>query len=590
MADKAALGECLCAHRRAAHTVAPRAPSGGNAMNRLFFGDNLHILRSHIADQSVDLIYLDPPFNSKRDYNLLFKSPKAALRAGNHPGAGADANTEQVFGQAQITAFEDTWHWGQQAEDEFREVLRHPNTAVADLMLALRAFLKENDMMAYLTAMCVRLLEMHRVLKPTASLYLHCDPTASHYLKLVLDGVFGPERFCNEIIWKRTGSHSSAKRFGPVHDVLLYYRKSERFTWSDVRLGYESAYLEKYYRFDDGDGRLYWRNSLTAAGTRKGSSGLPWRGFDPGASGSHWKFTVEKLEELDAQGLIYWPPGHGYPQIKRYRDELKGLAIGDVWEDIDKINPAGSERLGYPTQKPLALLERIIAASTNEGDVVLDPFCGCGTAIHAAQNLRRGWIGIDITHLAVGLIERRMKKAFPELAEKGAFTVEGVPKDLAGARDLADRDKYQFQFWALALVGAQPFKGGKKGADGGIDGIIYAEVDKAKTEKILVSVKGGDNVTLTMLKDLVATVAHNKAAIGLFVTRTKPTRPMIVEAAAAGHYVSPLHGEFPRIQILTIEGLLAGTERPRYPDLSMGAQTTRAAKVEPKRGEQGTLL
>lgn len=175
-------------------------------------------------------------------------------------------------------------------------------------------------MMAYLTAMCIRLLELHRVLKPTGSLYLHCDPTASHHLKVVLDAVFGPERFCSEIVWKRTGAHSSAKRFGPVHDVLLFYRRSSAFTWTDVRL----------YKYDDGDDRLYWRNSLTAAGTRNGSSGKPWRGLNPSAGGAHWKFAVETLDQLDNEGKIYWPPGGGFPQIKRYRDELKGVSMGDV--------------------------------------------------------------------------------------------------------------------------------------------------------------------------------------------------------------------------------------------------------------------
>lgn len=266
------------------------------------------------------------------------------------------------------------------------------------------------------------------------------------------------------------------------------------------------------------------------------------------------------------------------PQLKRYLDEMNGNVVGTVWTDINPINSQAIERLGYPTQKPLALLERIIKASSNEGDVVLDPFCGCGTAVHAAEKLGREWIGIDITHLSIGLIEKRMKQAFPALAEKDAFQIEGVPTDFAGSADLALRDKYQFQFWALSLVQAQPFKGGKKGADGGVDGLIFPEVDKGRTEKIIVSVKGGENVSLTMLKDLIATVASNKAAIGLFVTLAKPTKPMIAEAAAAGHYESPLHGPFPKIQILTIEGLLNGTERPNYPDLSMGQQTFKATK------------
>jgi DNA modification methylase len=259
--------------------------------NQLFFGDNLQVLRDSLGDGSVDLNYLDPPFNSKRDYNLLFKTPKApkAGKTGKGPGAvtAEEPEAEYGYGEAQITAFEDTWHWGQQAEDEFREILQHANTDVAELMRALRSFLKENDMMAYLTAMCIRLLELHRVLKPTGSLYFHCDPTSSHYLKIVLDGMFGPERFLSEIIWKRTTAHSGAKRFAPIYDTLLMYSKTSSFHWSDIRTEYAQEYLDKYYRFDDGDGRRYWRADLCAAGTRKGRSRQPWRGIDPAQKGMH---------------------------------------------------------------------------------------------------------------------------------------------------------------------------------------------------------------------------------------------------------------------------------------------------------------
>ncbi len=432
-------------------------------------------------------------------------------------------------------------------------------------------------MLACLTAMCIRLLELHRVLKPTGSLYLHCDPTASHYLKLVLDAVFGPQRFCNEIVWKRTGAHSSAKRIGPVHDVLLFYRHSNAFTWSDARLEYEDEHLNKSYKYDDGNGRLYWRNSLTAAGTRNGSSGRPWRGFNPGAAGSHWKFAVETLDQLDSDGKIYWPPGGGFPQIKRNRDELKGVFIGEMWDDIDKINPAGSERLGCPTQKPLALLERIIAASTSEGDVVLDPFCGCGTAVHAAQKLGCRWIGIDITHLAVSLIERRLKDAFPGIA----FGVHGTPTDIAAARDLAERDKHQFQLWACGVVNAQYYQSGRKGAERGIEGLLCIEVGRNRTEKVIVQVKGGASVTRANIATLKGDVEREKAAVGLFITLAEPTREMLREATAAGHFETPHHGAVPKIQILTVEGLPAG-RKPQLPDLSRGEQTFKKAKREEK--------
>ena len=536
-------------------------------MGTLYFGDNLDILRSEIESNSVDLVYLDPPFNSKRDYNLLFKTPK---------GQSSDA---------QITAFDDTWRWGPQAEIEFESLLHQPNTDVAEMIQSLRRFLKESDMMAYLTMMANRLLELHRVLKSTGSLYLHCDPTASHYLKIVLDTVFGAENFLNEIVWKRTGAHSSAKRYGPIHDVIFFYCKSKNFIWTNPRLDYTEEYLDKYYKYDDGDGRLYWRNSLTAAGIRRGSSGQAWRGFDPGNQGSHWKFTVEKLEELNKKGQIYWPPGGGWPQIKRYRDELKGLAVSDMWDDIDKINPVGNERLGYPTQKPLALLERIIQASSNPGDVVLDPFCGCGTAVHAAQKLGRNWIGIDITHLAISLIEKRMKDAFPSVF----FDVYGTPKDLAGATNLALRDKYQFQWWACSLVNAQPFQGKKKGADGGIDGLIFFQDDSSGVKKIVVSVKGGDHVSVTMVRDLIATVEREKAAIGLFVTLAEPTRPMLTESVSAGFYKSP-KGDVPKIQILTVGDLLTGQAQAQFFDMSSGVYNFKKAKVERRSAEQKKLF
>jgi site-specific DNA-methyltransferase (adenine-specific) len=226
---------------------------------------------------------------------------------------------------------------------------------VSQAIQAMYALMGGCDMLAYLTMMAPRLRELHRVLKPTGSLYLHCDPAASHYLKVILDAIFGGSNFRNEIVWKRTTAHSSAKKYAPVHDTLLYYVKTPSAVWNAPRTDYAQEYLDKYYRFDDGDGRLYWRNSLTAAGVRKGSSGLPWRGIDVAATGQHWKFTRERLDQLDAEGRIYWPPNGGFPQIKRYRDELKGKAVPDIWDDIDRINPVSSERLGYPTQKPEAL-------------------------------------------------------------------------------------------------------------------------------------------------------------------------------------------------------------------------------------------
>ena len=470
-------------------------------------------------------------------------------------------------------------------------------------------------MMAYLVMMCNRLLELHRVLKSTGSLYLHCDPTASHYLKIVLDSVFGKERYLSEVIWKRTSSHNSAKRWGPAHDVILLYAKSDQYCWNRIFEPYDEGYLTDFYRFEDGGGK-YRLSDLTGAGTRTGDSGAPWKGVNPTSVGRHWAVprdiletarpdlrmadmtTQQKLDALENEKLIYWPPKGKVPQFKRYFDRDKGNPIQDIIADIQPIGAQAGERLGYPTQKPLALLERIISASSNEGDLVLDPFCGCGTAVHAAEKLKRQWIGIDITHLAVSLIEKRMKEAFPYLANKDAFEIIGTPQDLGAARDLAERDKHQFQLWACTLVGAQPYKGGKKGADGGIDGMLWIEVGgkgkSSQTEKVIVQVKGGVHVNRANIATLKGDIDREKAAIGLFITLAEPTQPMKTEAAAAGHWESLVtfgdRRDFPRIQILTIEGLLNGKQRPQFPDLSRGEQTFKKAKKEKKNQKQANLF
>jgi site-specific DNA-methyltransferase (adenine-specific) len=554
-------------------------------MNSLYFGDNLNVLREELKGESVDLIYLDPPFNSARDYNILFSSPTGQSS------------------EAQITAFEDSWHWGEQAEREFAEIIHFGNTAVAEMMRAIRKFLGESDMMAYLTMMANRLLELHRVLKPTGSLYLHCDPTASHYLKILLDRIFGADQFRSEIIWKRTSAHNSAKRWGPIHDTILFYTKSNHFTWNRTFIEYDESYIKKFYHHKDKNGRRYRLSDLTASGTRNGESGAAWKDFNPTAHGRHWAIpgiikelfpdapddlkTIGWLDLLDGKGLVEMTGEAGWPHFRRFLDVMEGQSPQDIIEDIPPLGQRHAERLGYPTQKPLALLERILNASSNEGDVVLDPFCGCGTAVHAAQKLGRQWIGIDITHLAVSLIEKRLKDAFPGIA----FAVHGTPKDLAGAQNLAERDKYQFQWWACSLVNAQPYQGRKKGADGGIDGLIYFQDEARGHKKIVVSIKGGENVSVAMVRDLAHVIEREEADIGLFVTLAAPTRPMLTEAVKAGYYTSPTAGKaFPKLQILTVAGLLDGSERALYPDLSQGATTFKKARVETKPVDQKKLF
>ncbi|KTT70109.1 DNA methyltransferase [Sphingomonas endophytica] len=537
--------------------------------NHLYYGDNLDVLRREIGDGTVDLIYLDPPFNSNANYNILFRSPT---------GDRADA---------QIEAFEDTWHWNDRAEDAFDQVARSGHTKAFDLLNAMRGFLGDNDMMAYLAMMAVRLVELHRVLKPTGSLYLHCDPTASHYLKLLLDGVFGANTYQAEIIWRRTNSRSTAGKWPRLHDVILHYAETTGATFhQQVTPG--DVTKVPHTLITGPDGRKYNTFELTGAGiTQSGESGTPWRGFDPGKMGRHWGYSLSQLEEWAAGNLIHFPANGGFPR-RRAEDPFDPLnrrvTVGDVWSDIDRLNQTAKERLGYPTQKPLALLERIIAASSNEGDVVLDPFCGCGTAVHAAQKLHRQWIGIDVTHLAISLIEKRMQAAFPGVA----FTVEGTPKDLASAEDLARRDKYQFQWWAVSMVDAMPYGGRKKGADGGIDGILYFKPDGRRTERALVSVKGGDHVGVPMIRDLHSAMVREKATAAVFVTKALPTKPMEKEAAAAGRFTAPATGKsYPRLQIITLAELFAG-RRPDLPYIDPSAAFRRAPRENGAR--QGSLL
>ena len=532
-------------------------------MNQLYLGDNLQVLREHLAPESVDLIYLDPPFNSKRDYNLLFKSPK---------GKQSDA---------QIEAFKDSWSWGMQAEAEYADLLRQPNTDAVLVIVALRNFLGENDMMAYLTMMASRLLELRRVLKPSGSLYLHCDPSASHYLKIVLDAVFGKTNMRNEIVWRRSHPKGLAfTRFANNHDVILAYGKERgQTTWNPIYTKHDFERAAEQYSLADPDGRRYQLTSLLNPNPNRPNLTYEFKGVT-----KVWRWTKQRMLEADSKGLIVVPKGgQGIPRFKRYLDEQEGIPVSDFWDDIEMAS--GAESLGYPTQKPLALLERIIEASSNEGDVVLDPFCGCGTAVHAAQKLKRGWIGVDITHLAISLIEKRLKDAFKSRCK---FEVHGTPKDLDAARNLALRDKYQFQWWAVSLVDAQPFQGRKKGADGGIDGLkFFQDVDKAGARKIVVSVKGGG-----LKADDVRALNHvrerEQAEIALFISLEAPTKGMIADAASAGFYTSATGKRFPRVQLLTIDGLLSGKERAEHPDHQPDLNFKKA-KAEAS-GEQKELL
>lgn len=561
--------------------------------NRLYYGDNLHVLREHIASESVDLIYLDPPFNSNANYNILFKSP------------------EGQQSESQIEAFEDTWHWNDSAEDAFDEVMRSGNTDAFTLLRAMREFLGDNDMMAYLAMMAVRLIELHRVLKPTGSLYLHCDPTASHYLKLLLDGVFGKRSYRSEIVWKRSSSHNDGKQglanYGHIHDTIFFYTKGNDWQWNHQFTPYQEEYTGRDYNLiDEETGRRFRRGDLTAA-KGGGDTSYEWRVKKRENLKERWVADLDNEYQQPLDGWEYkgvFPYGgrfwaysrdnmrkfalesrlrhtfDGMPEYKRYLDEMPGVALQDLWTDIRPL--LAHERLGYPTEKPLALLERIIAASSNEGDVVLDPFCGCGTAVHAAQKLGRQWIGIDVTHLAIGLIEKRMGEAFPGLA----FEVKGRPQSLAAAQDLAKRDKHQFELWALSIVDADPWKGGRKGPDGGIDGIIWFKPDGKKTEKAIVEVKGGG----TGVKDvgrLAQVMEREGAKIGVLITAQLPTRAMERDAAAVGVWENEYTGrKHARLQIITLAELFQN-KRPDIPwvDTTVGKKAKRE-----ETGKQGKLL
>jgi DNA modification methylase len=531
--------------------------------NLLFYGDNLDVLRRHVHDETVDLVYLDPPFNSNATYNVLF----------------AERDGSQVA--AQIRAFEDTWAWDEAAIAQFHQTVE-AGGRVSEALQAFKQLLaprpgKGNSMLAYLTMMAPRLVELRRVLKPTGSIYLHCDPTASHYLKVLMDAVFGPEGYLGEVIWKRTSAHSSSLRYGPVHDTLLFYSKSKTYVWNPLPQAYDPSYVDTFFDQVDSDGRRWKRTDLTGAGIRHGETGLAWRGIDVTAKGRHWSNPPSVLDKLDAEGRIHWPAkAGGMPRLKQYPEDLSGVPLQDVWNDIRPMHNLSAERLGYPTQKPEALLERVIRASSNEGDLVLDPFCGCGTAIVAAQKLGRRWIGIDVTHLAIGLIKRRLQDSFGSAA---AYETIGEPTTPEDAADLAASDPWQFQWWALGLVGARPAEQ-KKGADKGIDGRIYFFDDpRGKTKQVILSVKAGA-MHAHYIRDLRGVLDREQAELGVLISLHPPTQLMRAEAASAGYYHSPIwQRDFPRLQLLTVADLLDGRSIDMPPLAQVGATFRKAPKA-----------
>ena len=573
-------------------------------MGTLYYGDNLDILKRYIKDESVDLVYLDPPFNSAQNYNAFFQEKDGSAAA------------------SQIHAFEDTWHWDIETKKAYDAVTEQPGK-VSDVMQAFCTFLGGNDMMAYLTMMAPRLVELRRVLKYTGSLYLHCDPTASHYLKLLCDAVMGKDSFQNEIIWRRTGTHGKSVRWAPIHDVILFYTKTQKFTWNFPRQPYMKGHVENYLVKDNKGYRTnYYGNVLSGSGTRNGESGQPWKGFDPTAKGRHWAIPGalisdleedishlsqhEKLNYLFEKGCIKIEPGAAWPIYERYIKETDGPATADIWSyqpytegtifgtedgidaDVRWLSPKDKERLHYPTQKPVALLERIILASSNPGGLVLDPFCGCGTTIDAAEKNGRNWIGIDITQLATTLIKSRLRDTYGSKIE--IITI-GEPTTPGEAAVLAEQDKYQFQWWALGLVGARPVEQ-KKGADHGVDGkILFRDDPKAaKPEQIIIQVKGG-KTGVKDVRDLRGVLDREKAAIGVLISLQPPTAPMETEAASVGFYEHKTNKQkYPRLQLRTVRELMDGKGIERPTSAASLDETFKKAPVSKRKQSEQTEL
>lgn len=551
----------------------------GLEVNTLHYGDNLDVLsdRKQFPDESIDLVYLDPPFNSDRAYNAFFKTPDGERSP------------------AQIQAFTDTWTWGPVSDALYKDLVEGgaAPAKVADVIRAIREILGEIDLCAYLVMMAPRLVQLHRVLKHTGNLFLHCDPTASHYLKIMLDALFGARCFRSEIVWRRTGAHKANRGLAGVHDTILFYSRHETdFFFEEITTPYMRGHIESRYT-QDPSGRMKFTsggNVLSGPGKSNGESGKPWKGFDPSAKDRHWAvpgFLTEqmppefeklgvlaKLDALHANGLIDIVEGNAWPTPVRYLEPGDGQPMSDIWAaqpytektvfgtnkvidaDVQWLGPTDPERLGYPTQKPIGLLERIINIACPEKGVVLDPFCGCGTTVEAAHKLGRPWIGIDITYISIHLILSRMRGVPVKV-------LGNVPRDIGGARALFKRSALEFERWAVSLVDGQPNE--KQVGDEGIDGIVRFQFEAKKIGRAVVSVKGGNQKAPTFVRDLIGTVANEKAEMGILILMDEATRGMVSAAAQAGSCDVPMLGKsFPKIQLFTVEELLEG-KRPHMP-------------------------
>jgi len=574
--------------------------------NKLYYGDNLDVMRKYIPNDSIDLIYLDPPFKSDLDYNVLYHAD----------GLSSD--------EAQWTAFKDTWFWDTEAERIFAELQDVPNPKLVGLLNALETSLYRSPMFAYIVNMSIRLLEIYKKLTLTGSIYLHCDPTASHYLKMLMDTVFGPTNFRNEIVWRRTGSHNKMKRWGPIHDIILFYTKSRDFVWNSPHRPYMLGHVREHF-IEDGKGgyrTAYYGNVLTGSGIRGGESGKPWQGIDPTAKGRHWAIPGQiwdeleedisaltqhqKLDLLYERGLIKIEPGAAWPMYEHAINPNAGPAAPDIWafqpytqgtvfgtkegvdEDIRWLSTKDKERLGYPTQKPVSLMKRIINASSKPGDLILDPFAGCGTTIAAAQSLGRRWIGIDISPFAIQLIRKqRLEIGFSGLQVGVDYTIEGLPTTREGACLLADQDKKAFEVWVISQIDGIPNE--KKGADKGIDGRIPFKPDGKISKYAVVSVKGGKLTAddVRALASVATRETKTSLGFGIFITLNNPTTGMRADAASAG--VTTINGiVYQLVQILTVEDILRG-KRPNLPFIDRTVAYRKAPPIEEPKTQQDLL-
>lgn len=588
---------------------------GGKASNCLYYGDNLEVMRKRVRDDSVDLCYMDPPFNSKRNYNQIYNN------------IGED--------RAQAQAFIDTWKWDDHARAGHREILGNPNGRFPNQMVALirglHGVLGEGSLFAYLVGMSLRIVEIHRCLKPTGSFYMHCDPTSSHYLKLALDSVFCSSggQFQNEITWRRTGSHNKMRRFGPIHDTILFYTKSDEYTWNYLKRPYMNGHMKMHFINAGGVWRTnYSGNVLTGSDLRGGESGKPWHGFDPSAKRRHWAIPKALLEDLDEDvdgltqhqkldrllemGFIKIVPGCEWPTYERLIKPTDGQYLSDIWasqpytggtvygtekdidEDVRWLGTSDQERLGYPTQKPLGLLERIIRSSSNAGDVIMDPCCGCGTTIAAGHRLQRNWVGIDITYQSISLILKRLEDqtgvaAWPAVEKN--ISLSGIPKDIDSAVALAqkrdDRLRKEFEKWAvLTYTNNRGVVNEKKGADGGVDGRVYVMTGADESATMILQVKSGivDRGDIAKLR---GDMAREGAEMGTLITLTKPTGPMLAEAKAAGLFEHELMDRsYDKIRIVTVQQIVEEGKRIDIPMVKDLSKPTR----RPKKGMDEPLL